>query len=205
MYVRSFLLLIVLKCGVATEKVKTCENQRFGNFLEGIHSDFPFLDFCRSGDIRKACCGGCVAPLWWLTVRAILLSFTLLRRCFFWVGIRSLCVPELIGCVKVAIISISCAFLLPRWPGRRSRAIILLHVCVFKILPSGKACRSCRQQLVGLDDSLVQCPFERGSCETFVVDVKPPVAWPVRKGQARPLRKLRIVILVVCGLEKKYC
>ena len=62
-YVRSFLLLIVLKCGVATEKVKTRENQRFGNFLEKIHSDFPFLDFCRSGDIRKACCGGCVATV----------------------------------------------------------------------------------------------------------------------------------------------
>ena len=76
-------------------------------------------------------------------------------------------------------------------------------VCVFGVLPSGKAFRSCRRQLVGLDDSLVQCPFERGSCETFVVDVKPPVGWPVGKGKARPLRKLRIVILVVCGLGKK--
>ena len=53
------------------------------------------------------------------------------------------------------------------------------------------------------DDSLGQCPFERGTCETFVVDVKPPVAWPVRQGQARPLWKLCIVILVVCSLEKK--
>ena len=40
-YVRSFLLVIVLKCGVATEKMKTCENQRF----------------------RKACCGGCATTV----------------------------------------------------------------------------------------------------------------------------------------------